>query len=398
MSTKELAHRLNKFEASATGAISNKIKERQRAGQTIFPLNGGEPDFDTPETAKRAGMEAIQNGFTKYTATNGVVELREAIAVKLAKDNGLQYSANEICVCTGAKQAIFGAIMALCDEGDEVLIPTPSWVSYSAMVTMSGATPVLVPSNADHSLDLVKIEAAITPRTRAVIICTPNNPSGVVYSEQSLRALAELAVRYDFFVISDEIYEKLIYDGYQHFSIASISREVWERTVTVNGFSKGYAMTGWRVGYAAARKDIIKAMIQIQGQVTSCATSIAQKAALGAMVGSQEATETMVKAFRERRDFVCRRLREIPHVSFAEPHGAFYVLVDISYYLGKCYDGKTVKTSLELAEFLLDIGHVGVVPGSAFGAEGTIRMAYAKSMDVLSAGLDAMDAALRLLV
>ena len=398
MSTKVLAQRLNRFEASATGAISNRVKEMRRAGQTILPLNAGEPDFDTPDTAKLAGIEAIQNGATKYTATNGFVELREAIAEKLEKDNGLKYTVNEICVCTGAKQAIFGAVMAICDEGDEVLIPVPSWVSYSSMVSIAGATPVFIPSNADNSLDLARIEAAITPHTRAIIVCSPNNPSGAVYSEESLRTLADLAVRHDFFIISDEIYEKLIYDGYRHFSVASISPEVWERTVTVNGFSKGYAMTGWRVGYAAARKDIIKAMIKIQGQVTSCATSIAQKAALGALVGSQEATENMVKAFRERRDFVCGRLREIPNVSFAEPYGAFYVLVDITHYLGKSYGGKTVNTSLDLAEFLLDTAHVAVVPGSAFGAEGTIRIAYAKSIDVLTAGLDALDEALRMLV
>jgi len=397
MSTKELAKRLNRFEASATGAISNRVKEMRRAGKTILPLNAGEPDFDTPDTAKLAGIEAIQNGATKYTATNGYVELREAIAEKLEKDNGLKYTANEICVCTGAKQAIFGAVMAICDEGDEVMIPVPSWVSYSSMVSIAGATPVFIPSNADNSLDLAGIEAAITPQTRAVIIGTPNNPSGAVYSEESLRALAELAVKHDFFIISDEIYEKLIYDGYRHFSIASISREVWERTVTVNGFSKGYAMTGWRVGYAAARKDIIKAMIKIQGQVTSCATSVAQKAALGALVGSQEATENMVKAFRERRDFVCSRLRKVPNVSFAEPYGAFYVLVDITHYLGKSYRGNVIGTSLELAEYLLNTACVAVVPGSAFGAEGTIRIAYAKSVDILSAGLDALEKALRML-
>jgi len=398
VSTKELARRLNRFQASATGAISNRVKEMRRAGQTVLPLNAGEPDFDTPDTAKLAAIEAIQRGFTKYTATNGFAELREAIAAKLKKDNGLQYTANEICVCTGAKQAIFGAVMAICDEGDEVLIPVPSWVSYSSMVSIAGATPVFIPSKADHSLVLAKIEAAITARTRAIIICSPNNPTGAVYSEESLRALAELAVKYDFFIISDEIYEKLIYDGCRHFSIASVSREVWDRTVTVNGFSKGYAMTGWRVGYAAARKDIIKAMIKIQGQVTSCATSIAQQAALGALLGSQEATENMVAAFRERRDFVCERIRKIPNVSFAEPHGAFYVLVDISHYLGKSCGGKTVTTSLELAEYLLDTAQVAVVPGSAFGAEGTIRIAYAKSVDVLSAALDALDSALQTLI
>ena len=397
MSTKELAQRLKKFGASATGAIHNKVNELEREGQTILSLNVGEPDFDTPDTAKQAGIQAIQAGFTKYTSTNGSVDLREAIVEKLRTDNGLTYAANEICVSTGAKQAIFGAVMALCDEGDEVLIPVPSWVSYSAMVTIAGATPVTVPSNADYSLDIAAIEAAVTPKTRAIIICTPNNPSGAVYSEENLRALAALAVKYDFFIIADEIYEKLIYDGRRHFSIAAVSQEVWDRTVTINGFSKGYAMTGWRLGYAAARKDIIKAMIKVQGQVTSCANAIAQKAAIGALRGSQDASEQMVETFRARRDFVCGRLRKIPHVTFTHPHGAFYVLADISHYLGKRYEGKVIGTSLDMAEYLLDTARVAVVPGSAFGAEGTIRIAYANSMDVLSAALDAMDTALQAL-
>ena len=398
MSTGELAGRLKKFGASATGAMHNKVNELKRAGQTVLALNVGEPDFDTPETAKLAGIEAIRQGFTKYTSTNGSADLREAIAEKLKKDNGLSYAIDEICVCTGAKQAIFGAVMAICDEGDEVLIPVPSWVSYSAMVTLAGATPVPVPSRRDYSLDIAGIEAAVTEKTRAVIICTPNNPSGAVYSEESLRALAELAVRYDFFIISDEIYEKLIYDGFRHFSIAAVSPEVRERTVTVNGFSKAYAMTGWRLGYAAARKDIIKAMIKLQGQMTSCANAIAQKAAIGALQGSQEEMEQMVRIFRERRDLVCSRLREIPQISFAEPHGAFYVLVDISRYLGKSSGGRTLNSSLDMAEFLLETAHVAVVPGSAFGAEGTIRIAYANASEILSAALDATDEALRTLV
>ena len=397
MSTKELASRLKKFGASATGVVHNKVNELREAGQTVLSLNVGEPDFDTPESARRAGIEAIRNGFTKYTSTNGTAELREAIAAKLKKDNGLHYTADEICVCNGAKQAIFGAVMALCDEGDEVLIPIPSWVSYSAMVSLAGAVPVLIPSKADYSLDLEKIEAAVTPRTRAVIICSPNNPSGAVYSEEGLRALAGLAVRHDFFIIADEIYEKLIYDGCRHFSIASVSPEVWERTVTVNGFSKAYAMTGWRLGYAAARKDIIKAMIKLQGQVTSCASSVAQKAALGALQGSQEETEKMVGIFRERRDLVCSRLRKIPQVTFTEPHGAFYVLVDVSRYFGKSYGGKTLHSAPDMAAFLLDTAHVAVVPGDDFGAEGTIRIAYANSADVLAAALDAIDKALRML-
>ena len=394
MSTKKLASRLNRFGASATGVVHNKVNELKRAGQTILSLNVGEPDFDTPETAKEAAVAAIEEGFTKYTSTNGCAELREAIAEKLKRDNGLTYDSSEICACTGAKQAIFEAIMAICDEGDEVLIPVPSWVSYSAMTAIAGATPVLIPSLPDYSLDLQKIEEAVTPRTKAIVICSPNNPSGAVYSEESLRALAKLAVRYDFFIIADEIYEKLIYDGRKHFSIASVSKEVWERTVTVNGMSKAYAMTGWRIGYAAARKDIIKAMIKLQGQITSCAASVAQKAAIGALRGSQKATEDMVASFKERRDFVCERVGRIPEVSFIEPHGAFYLLVDVSRYFGKRYGEKVIENAVQLCEYLIDTAHVALVPGDAFGVEGFVRIAYAASLEVLSEALDEMEKAL----
>ena len=398
MSTKELSLRLKTFGASATGVVHNKVNELKRAGKEILSLNVGEPDFDTPETACAAGIAAIKDGFTRYTSTNGTAELRQAIADKLFRDNGLSYAADEICVSTGAKQAIFEAVMAICNEGDEVLIPVPSWVSYSAMTSIAGAVPVLIPSKPDFSLDLSKLEESITQRTKAVIICTPNNPSGAVYSEESLRALAALAVKYDFFIIADEIYEKLIYDGEKHFSIASVSEEVRERTVTVNGFSKAYAMTGWRVGYAAARKDIIKAMIKLQGQITSCSNSVAQKAALGALLGSQDEAEAMVEVFRERRDFVCERVSRIPKVSFTRPHGAFYLLVDISEYLGKSDGSRVIGNDVDLCEYLIEEAHVALVPGSAFGADGTVRIAYANSMDILSCALDGMEKALLKLV
>lgn len=394
MSTNHLASRLAAFGASATGVIHNKVTELKRKGEPILSLNVGEPDSDTPMTAKEAAMTAIREGFTKYTATPGCAELRTAIAEKLARENGLSYDSSEICVCTGAKQAIFEAIMAICDPGDEVLIPVPSWVSYSAMTSIAGAVPVLLPSRPDFSLDPERIEKAVTPRTKAIVICTPNNPSGAVYSEESLRALAALAVKYDFFIIADEIYEKLIYDGKKHFSIASVSREVWERTVTVNGFSKAYAMTGWRLGYAAARKDIIKAMIKLQGQITSCTSAISQKAALGALTGSQKEAEDMVRLFEKRRDFVCERLGRMPHVTFVKPEGAFYLLADVSYYIGKSHDGVPVENDVSLCEYLLDAAHVALVPGDAFGAGGFVRIAYAASLDVISEALDAMEKAL----
>jgi len=397
MSTKQLADRLNCFGASATGLVHNKVNELVREGQRILSLNVGEPDFDTPVTAKEAAVAAIEEGYTKYTSTGGCAELRQAIAEKLARENGLSYDVSEICVCTGAKQAIFGAVMAIVSEGDEVLIPVPSWVSYSAMVKIAGGVPVFIPSMADCSLDIEKIKAAVTPRTRAVIIGTPNNPSGAVYSEESLRALAELAVRYDFFIIADEIYEKLIYDGYHHFSIASVSRGVRERTVTVNGFSKAYAMTGWRVGYAAARKDIIKAMIKLQGQMTSCSNSVAQKAAIGALTGSQEEMKAMVDVFRERRDLACKRLEKIPNISFVRPHGAFYILVDVSYYLGKSGNSKVIDNAVSLCEYLLETAQVALVPGDDFGVKGYVRIAYANSAEVISEALDEMEKALLLL-
>jgi len=394
MSTKQLSGRLNCFGASATGIVHNKVTELKQAGVRIFSLNVGEPDFDTPETAREAAFTAIREGYTRYTPTNGCAELRKAIADKLLRENGCAYQPDEICVCTGAKQAIFGAVMTICDEGDEVLIPVPSWVSYSAMVSIAGGVPVLVPSLPDCSLDLEKIRSSVTGRTKAIIIGTPNNPSGAVYSEESLRALADLAIRHDFFIIADEIYEKLIYDGCRHYSVASFSGEAWERTITVNGLSKAYAMTGWRIGYAAARPDIIKAMIKLQGQVTSCANSIAQKAAAGALTGPQDETEAMVDAFRQRRDFACERLKKIPDISFVPPHGAFYILVDVSAYLGKKYNKKIIGNAAQLCEYLIDTAHVALVPGDDFGVKGYVRIAYAGSIEIISEALDEMEKAL----
>ena len=397
MATKELSDRLSLFGSSATGAVQSKVNELIRQGQTILSLNIGEPDFDTPDTAKTAGIEAIRRGETKYTVISGSSDLRQAISQKLLCENGLNYSIDEICVSTGAKQALFEAVMAVCNEGDEVIIPVPSWVSYSAMVKIAGAVPVFVSSKEDFSLDIDKIEAAVTCRTKAVIICSPNNPSGAVYSEESLRALADLAVKYDFFVIADEIYEKLVYDGYKHFSIASFSQDIWERTITVNGFSKAYAMTGWRIGYAAARKDIIAAIIQLQSQITSCASSIGQQAAIGALSGEQCETEYMVGEFKKRRDLACRLLAGIPNISFIKPHGAFYILADISYYLGRSYDGRIINDAAALCEYLLDTVRVAAVPGDSFGVKGYIRISYSCSEETLSLALGRMKEALLLL-
>lgn len=394
MSTKKLAKRLDKFSGSATSAINSKLEELRRAGQEIISLNIGEPDFITPDHIRFAGIKAITDGFTKYTRTNGILELRTAIADKLLRDNNISYKPNEICITNGAKQAISNSIMAVCDEGDEVIIPVPCWVSYTEMVKLSGAKPIQVKCRDDFSLDLNAIEAAITPATKAIIICTPNNPSGAVYSEESLRALADLAVKYDFFVITDEIYEKIIYDDYKHFSIASISQEVWERTITVNGCSKAYAMTGWRMGYVAARQDIIKAIMKIQSQTTSSTCAIAQKAALAAVSLTQEPTDEMVKVFWERRDYVCKRISEIPGLSCPKPHGAFYVLVDVRSYFGKKCGDIVINNAIDLTAYLLDKVHVSVVQGEAYNIAGYIRISYATSMDDLKRALDSIQSAL----
>ena len=394
MGTQALAQRMGQFEASASSTISAHVAQLRREGKKIISLNVGEPDFTSPDYIRVAAIKAIVDGFTKYTPTNGIPELREAIAAKLERDNGLHYSPNEVTVCNGAKQAIAQAIMVLCDPGDEVLIPVPCWVSYTEMVKLAGAKPVLVPCTSDYLLDLEKIENAVTPRTKAIIINTPNNPSGAVYSEECLRALGELAVKHDFFIIVDEIYEKLIYDGYKHFSIAAVSDEVRNRTVTVNGFSKAYAMTGWRVGYAAGRADIIKGITKYQTQVTSSINSIAQKASTAALTGPQGDLVRMVEVFRERRDYVYQRLNAMPGITCPEPHGAFYMLPDVSSYFGKSCDGKVISNAVDFTACLLEKALVSVVPGEAYFVEGKVRVSYSNSMENLKMALDSVEAVL----
>ena len=394
MSTSVLSDRLSQFNESATVAISRRLDELRRAGRQIIPLNVGEPDFVTPVYIQRAGIQAISDGFTKYPLTNGISELRTAISRKLAVDNHLNYTVDEICVTNGAKQAICNAILALCSRGDEVIVPTPCWVSYTDIVKLAGAVPVTVPCRSDWSLDLEAIEAAITPKTKAVIICTPNNPTGAVYMEADLRQLGELIVRRDLFVIVDEIYEKLIYDGIKHFSMASISPEVWSRTLTVNGFSKAYAMTGWRVGYVAARRDIIRAVMRIQSQTTSGVCSIAQKAACTALTGPQDDLNQMVRSFERRRDYVYRRICGHSHLSCTQPHGAFYLLVDISFYLGKHCGDRVIQNGTDFAAFLLDEALVAVVPGEAFHAPNTVRISYSNSLENLEKAMDQIESAL----
>ena len=390
-----LAERMKKFSGSPTSALIAKVAELKRQGKDIISLNVGEPDFGTPDYIKVAGMKGIADNFTKYTPGNGILELRQAIVKKLKEDNGLDYTVNEVTTAVGAKQAIASAMMVIAGPGDEVLLPIPCWVSYTEMIRLAGATPVFVPVRQDnYELDLDAIRAAITPRTKAIVICTPNNPTGAVYSEESLRELADLAVKHDFFIVADEIYEKMVYDGAKHFSVASISREVWERTITVNGFSKAYAMTGWRIGYAAARADVIKEIMAVQSQTTSATSAISQKAALAALQGSQHDMQVMVEEFKRRKDYVVQRLNAMEGIVCPDVKGAFYVYPDVQPYLGKRFGDKVIENAVDLCQYLLDEALISTVPGEAYNAPGKIRISYSNSMENLEKALDRLEHAL----
>ena len=387
MATK-LAERMSKFSGSPTSALIAKVAELKREGKDVISLNVGEPDFGTPDYIKVAGMKAIADNFTKYTPGNGILELRQEIVKKLKEDNGIEYGLNEITTAVGAKQAIASTMMVIAGPGDEVLLPIPCWVSYTEMIRLAGATPVFVPVRPDnYELDLEAIEAAITPRTKAIIICTPNNPTGAVYGEESLRKLAELALKHDFFIVADEIYEKLVYDGAKHFSVASISQAVKEHTVTVNGFSKAYAMTGWRIGYAAARPDVIKGIIGVQIQTTSATCAISQKAAVAALQGPQHDLKVMVEEFKRRKDYVVDRLNRIPGVVCPDVKGAFYVYPDIQAYLGKSFGERKIENAVDLCQYLLDEVLISTVPGEAYNVPGKIRISYSNSMENLKEAL-----------
>lgn len=390
-----LSTRMTQLSRSPASALAARVTALRRQGQDIIPFHVGEPDFATPAHIKAAGIAAINENFTRYTTDNGILPLREEIARKLREENGIDCTSEEITVTVGAKQAVSAALSVIAGAGDEVLLPVPCWVSYAEMIRLAGAEPVFVPLRAESdALDLDAIRAAITPRTKAIVICTPNNPTGAVYSEASLRALAELAVRHDFFIVADEVYEKLVYGGAAHFSVASISPEVRARTVTVNGFSKSYAMTGWRVGYAAARADIIRGIIKVQSQTTSSCSAVSQRAALAALQGTQQPTEDMVREFARRRDYVLARLNAMQGITCRSADGAFYLFPDVRGCLGKHVGDRTVESSAELCEYLLDEALVAVLPGEAFHADARFRLAYVTSMDTLREGLDRLERAL----
>ena len=391
-----LSQRSENVAPSSTLAITAKINSMQAEGIDIVKFAAGEPDFDTPEYIKDATIESLRNGFTKYTPVTGITELREAIAEKFKRDNNLVYSPSQIIVSCGAKHSIYNILQAICNPGDEIVFAAPYWVSYPEMVKLADAKPIVVETTADQNFCMKpeQIESVLSDRTKAIIISSPSNPTGTVYDAATLAQIGELALKHKFYVISDEIYESLLYDNLKHQGIASLDEAVQEITFVVNGVSKAYSMTGWRIGYTAGPEKAIQAMSRIQSHSTSNPTSIAQIGALTALTASQEAVEEMRRAFEERRNVICQRFDEIGGVTYAKPQGAFYIFPDVSAHYGRNINGQTVNGSLDMTAYLLDNARVGVIPGSASGADNHLRLSFATSLAEINRGLDRIEEAL----
>lgn len=378
----ELSNRLNRLAPSQTLAMSQKSGEMKAQGIDVINMSVGEPDFNTPDHIKEAAKKAVDENFSRYSPVPGYTDLRKAIVAKLKNENNLDYTTSEILVSSGAKQSVCNTVMALVNDGEEVIIPAPYWVSYPQMVKLAGGTPVIVNAGFEQNFKMTpeQLEAAITPKTRMLILCSPSNPTGSVYTKDELEALAEVIKRHDdLFVLADEIYEHINYVG-KHESIAQFPG-MKERTIIVNGVSKAYAMTGWRIGFIAAPEWIVKGCNKLQGQYTSGPCSVSQKAAEAAYTTSQECVETMRKAFERRRDLIVELAKEIPGLEVNCPQGAFYLFPKCSGFYGKSYEGKTINNSTDLAMFLLEEGHVATVGGDAFGDPECFRMSYATSDD-----------------
>jgi aspartate aminotransferase len=392
-----LARNVQRVKPSVTMQISAKAAAMRRAGIDVISLSAGEPDFDTPQYIKDAAIRAIQEGFTKYTVPgSGIIELKEAICRKFGRENGLEYATGQVIVNNGAKHSLFLAIAALVNPDEEVLIPTPYWVTYSEQPRLVGADPVIVETRPENGLKLTaeEFDRAITPRTRMLILNSPSNPSGAVYSREELQALAEVAVARRVYVLSDEIYEKLVYDGAEHHSIAALGPRIKELAIVVNGVSKSYAMTGWRIGYTGAAEEVIAGMDKIQSQEVSHPSSISQKAAVAALTGPQESVETMRQAFAARRRYMVERLNAVDGVACTLPQGAFYAYPTVAPFYGSKVGKWRIENSVDLCEYLLEEGKVACVPGAGFGTHEHIRLSYATSMEKIEKAMDRVAAAL----
>jgi aspartate aminotransferase len=385
-----LSKRASSLKPSPTLTINAKEKALKAQGLDIVGFGVGEPDFDTPDHIKKAAIDAINEGFTKYTPAAGIDPLKDAIIEKFKRDNHLTYKRDEVIVSCGGKHSLYNLFQTLFEKGDEVIIPIPYWVSYPPMVELAGAKPVLVDTSEKDDFQITKrlLKKHITEKTKGIVLNYPSNPAGSVYSVENLKEIGKIAVENNIYIISDEIYEKLTYDGYTHTSIASIDPSFKERTIIAHGVSKTYAMTGWRIGFAAGPKEIIQAMSNIQSQSTSNPTSISQKAAVAALNGPQDFIKTMVSEFKKRRDFLVRELHSIEGVTCYNPKGAFYVFPNFNKLLGRKYKGKKIGSSSVLTEILLEDFHTAVVPGVEFGKEGYLRLSFATSMEVIKKGVE----------
>jgi len=385
-----VSRRVAAIKPSPTLAMNAKALAMRQEGIDVISFGVGEPDFNTPKHICEAAVKAMEEGYTRYTAVGGMPELKDAVIDKFKKDNGLDYEREEVMISCGGKHVLYNLAQAFLNPGDEVIIPAPYWVSYPPIVILAGATPVIVETKEsdDFKLSAEALEKAITPRTKLLVLNSPSNPTGSVYTRSELNALADVVARHDVFVVSDEIYEKLLFDDTPFQSIAQVGKVLKERTFIVNGDSKTYAMTGWRIGYVAGPRQIVAAMTKIQSQSTSNPNSIAQKAAIAALMGPQNSIHEMLEAFDERRRYLVTRLNAMPGVHCNMPRGAFYAFANFRTYFGKKCDGKTIEGSADLCEFLLTNARVAMVPGIAFGADDFIRFSYATGIDVIDEGLN----------
>ena len=389
----KISDKISKIAPSITLAIDAKLKQMIADGVKVYGFGAGEPDFDTPKYISDAAIEAIEKGFTRYTAAQGTLDLRKAICAKMKRDHGIVYNPDQVIVSSGAKHSLSNTFAALLNPGDEVIVPVPYWVSYTEIIKLNDGVPVLVDTKKENGFKMTKEEllGAVTSKTKAILINTPSNPTGSMYTEQELRDIAEVAVANNIYVVSDEIYEQLAYDGNKHISIAQLGDDVKALTIVINGMSKAYAMTGWRLGYACGDERIIKAMSSVQSHAVSHPSSITQYAATVALNGPQDDVHKMLEQFAKRRTYMYERLSKMEGLKCLMPDGAFYIYVDITSYMNRQLCGQTIKSSLDFAQILLEQGHVAVIPGAAFGTDSFIRLSYATSMETIEKGLDTFE-------
>ena len=389
-----LAKKASSISASPTLEIDAKFKSMKAAGVDVIGFGAGEPDFETPDYIKEAAIAAIQNGQTRYTPASGTMELKKAICAKLKRDSNLDYEPSDIVISNGAKHSLLNAFMAICDPGDEVIIPGPFWVSYPEMVKLADGVPVILHTKEENGFQFTieELEAVCTDRTRAIVLNTPSNPTGMIYSPELLEAVAKFAVERQIYIISDEIYEKLIYDGMKHISIASFGEEVKNLTILINGVSKAYAMTGWRIGYTASATAVAKTMANVQSHATSNPNSIAQAATVAALNGPQGEVEEMRRAFERRRNYMVERIQKLELVNCLRPNGAFYVMMNISKLIGLHYGETEITDADTFCALLLDNAKVALVPGTGFGAPDFVRWSYANSTANIKNGIDRLEA------